>query len=256
MSTLENTPIILVAFGTSTRARDTYRHFEEYTRKAFPDRDIRWAYTSHHIRRKLKTEEGVAQQGLADVLDDLLAEGYKKAVAQSLHIVPGIAYDRLLADVAGHGLKVGVGRPLLSDANDVEKALDAIIPLLPNPDETVTILAGHGTDHPAASFYLKLAEAIRRRGLQNLFMGNVSGPLAEEEALEAARCSDLKHVHFIPFMFVAGDHIENDIMGDEEDSWKSRLPGKTCTIEQRGLGYCDKVADIFLQHLRDAMETL
>lgn len=256
MNISDKSPIVLVAFGTSTRARDTYEHFEGLCRQVFPDSDIRWAYTSHLIRRKLKQEEGVVQKDIVQVLNDLEAEGHKMAVVQSLHIIPGIAFDRLLEDVDGHTLKIGVGQPLLSGRDDIERTIDALIPWLPDPDKTVTILAGHGTDHPASSFYFELDDAIRTRGLRNVFLGNVTDPLSEEKALEAARRSSLKHVRFIPFMFVAGDHIENDIMGEDDDSWKSRLPGFSCSIEPRGLGYNEGVIRIFIDHLRAALENM
>lgn len=256
MNSPEKIPIILVAFGTSTKARDTYRHFEEQCREAFPGSDIRWAYTSQFIRRKLKQEEGLVQQSLFQVLDGLEAEGHKRAVVQSLHIIPGTAFHGIFREAGRHPLKTVVGRPLLSGGEDIEKTVDALIPWLPKADETATLLIGHGTDHPASALYFELNETIRERGLRNVFFGNVNGRPSGEKALEAARNTGMKRIHFIPFMFVAGDHIENDIMGDDEDSWKSRLSGFACTLERRGLGWNEGVVEIFLAHLREAMEEL
>lgn len=247
-------PIILVAFGTSTAARATYSHFEDRCRRAFPDHDIRWAYSSSLIRHKMKVYEGDELKSLSSVMKELQAAGYDRAVIQSLHIIPGIAFNNLLDEVKISGLATTVGQPLLSGAEDVEKAIDAIFPWLPSPDETLTILIGHGTSHTAATRYAALDLALTKRGLRNVLVGTVTGEPSGASAIETAGDTGLKQVHFIPFMFVAGEHISTDIMGDGETSWKSRLSGLSCTVEERGLGYNEGIADIFLDHLRQAIE--
>ena len=62
-------------------------------------------------------------------------------------------------------------------------------------------------------------------------------------------------VHFVPLMLVAGDHIENDVLGDEPDSWKSLIgvPEASCS---QPLGYNAGIRDIFFRHLDTAMTAL
>ena len=61
-------------------------------------------------------------------------------------------------------------------------------------------------------------------------------------------------MHLAPLMIVAGDHAQNDLAGDDADSWKSRLEGEGYGVEPHltGLGELDAVADIFISHCREA----
>ena len=64
---------------------------------------------------------------------------------------------------------------------------------------------------------------------------------------------------FIPFLLVAGDHVQNDILGSGPESWKSellkmgnyRIEGIT-----KGLGYQDGIVNIYLDHLAQALKGL
>ena len=55
-------------------------------------------------------------------------------------------------------------------------------------------------------------------------------------------------------MVVAGDHAINDMAGEEEDSWKSRLEAEgyevTCVL--KGLGEYPAIQELFIQHVKFA----
>jgi sirohydrochlorin cobaltochelatase len=54
-------------------------------------------------------------------------------------------------------------------------------------------------------------------------------------------------------MTVAGDHAQNDMAGDEADSWKSVLTreGFAVTPVLQGLGEMDSFAEVFVHHLTE-----
>ena len=64
-----------------------------------------------------------------------------------------------------------------------------------------------------------------------------------------------KRVVLRPLMIVAGDHANNDMAGDEEDSWKSVFEGAgyevECVVE--GLGQLPAIRELIVEHTREAM---
>jgi sirohydrochlorin cobaltochelatase len=115
--------IVLAAFGTTTEAFDTYKHFEEKVKERFPDYEIRWAFTSHRVRHKLAQEKGQKLNDLPTTLRELRAAGYTRVAVQSLHLVPGEEWGKKVLLESGKipGLKVALGKPLLSSNQDQEQ---------------------------------------------------------------------------------------------------------------------------------------
>jgi len=76
--------------------------------------------------------------------------------------------------------------------------------------------------------------------------------------LKRLRASGAKKVRLMPFMIVAGDHALNDLTGKKSDSWKSRLEeeGFVVDFNLRGMGENDGIAEIFVQHTRDALRKM
>ena len=60
-----------------------------------------------------------------------------------------------------------------------------------------------------------------------------------------------------PLMVVAGDHANNYMAGDEEDSWKSQFyaSGKFDSIETQisGLGSIEDIRKIYVAHTKAVM---
>jgi hypothetical protein len=59
--------IVLTAFGTTSAAADTYRHIEGKVKERFPGQEIRWAFTSPKVRRKVAREQGKELKDLSKV---------------------------------------------------------------------------------------------------------------------------------------------------------------------------------------------
>jgi sirohydrochlorin cobaltochelatase len=259
----ERPAIVLAAFGTSTAAVDTYRHIEALARERFPEHDIHWAFTSRLIREKLRRE---GRQELKDVprtLRDLKAAGVSRVAVQSLHVVPGEEWQKMVQESRQvPGLKVALGKPLLSSETDRSRVLAALAKDFPaDLQNHAVVLAGHGSPHPdGEAAYLALDGLVRSRFFgQNVFLGVIAGNPPGEAALEAVKGSQATAVVLTPLMVVAGEHVKNDILGEEPDSWQSRLLAQRHYQIQgvtQGLGYRDEVVAVFLDHLEEALAQL
>jgi sirohydrochlorin cobaltochelatase len=256
--------IVLAAFGTTTEAFDTYKHFEEKVKERFPDYEIRWAFTSQKIRLKLAQDKGQKLNDLPTTLQELRAAGYTQVAIQSLHIVPGEEWEKkvVLESRKIPGLKVTLGKPLLSSKKDQEQVLQAIAQTFPKDlKDTAVVLVAHGS--PSAegtATYLAFNRLLRSHyPNQNVFLGTVEGKPTRKQVMAAVKKSNASSVVLLPFLFVAGEHVAKDILGDDPESWKSELlKQKAYHIEgiTKGLGYQDGIINIYLDHLAQALKAM
>lgn len=256
--------IVLAAFGTSTAAFDTYQHFEAQVKKRFPDHEIRWAFTSRKVRHKVAQEKGQALQDLPTTLRELKAAGYTRVAVQSLHLVPGEEWEKKIVQESGQvpGLQVALGKPLLSSKQDQERTLEAVARTFPRDlKTTAVVLMAHGSPTPeGTATYQSFARLLRSRfPRENVFLGTVGGQPSRQEAMDAVKKSPASTVVLVPFMFVAGEHVAKDMLGDDPESWKSELLRQKAyrlEIVKKGLGYQEGIVNIYLDHLAQALQTL
>ena len=257
-----NPAIVLAAFGTTTEAFETYNHFETKVRERFPDYEIRWAFTSHKVRHKVAKEKGKKLNDLATTLRELKAAGYSGVAIQSLHIVPGEEWDKKVVQISRDipGLKVALGKPLLSSKEDQERVLQTVAQTFPKDlKDTAVVLMAHGSPAPEGEKAYIAFDRLLRSRYQNVFLGAVEHQPAKEEAFEAVKKANPATVVLMPFMFVAGEHAAKDMLGDDPESWKSELlKQKAYRIEgiKKGLGYQDGIIAIYLDHLAKALKGL
>jgi len=256
--------IVLAAFGTTTAAFDTYNHFEAKVKERFPGYEIRWAFTSRKVRHKVAEEKGRKLNDLATTLRELKAAGYTRLAIQSLHIVPGEEWDKKVVQVSREipGLKVALGKPLLSSPQDQARVLQVLAQTFPKDlKHTAVVLMAHGSPSPeGTATYLAFNRLLRARyPRQNVFLGTVEGTPGKAEAFAAVKQANPAAVVLMPFMFVAGEHVAKDMLGDDPDSWKSELlQQKAYRIEgiKKGLGFQDGIITIYLDHLDQALKSL
>ncbi len=256
--------IVLAAFGTTTAAFDTYKHFETKVKERFPGYEIRWAFTSRKVRHKVAQEKGRKLNDLATTLRELKAAGYTRVAIQSLHIVPGEEWDKKVVQVSREipGLKVALGKPLLSSPQDQERVLQTLAQTFPKDlKHTAVVLMAHGSPSPeGTATYLAFSRLLRARyPQQNVFLGTVEGTPGHKEAFAAVKQANPAAVVLMPFMFVAGEHVAKDMLGDDPESWKSELlQQKAYRVEgiKKGLGYQDGIIAIYLDHLNQALKSL
>jgi sirohydrochlorin cobaltochelatase len=257
--------ILLVAFGSSLPAAQVaFDNIDRQVKAAFKDIPVRWAYTSHMIRKKL-AKQGEQLDSVAMALAKMMDAGFTHVAVQSLHTIRGEEYDNLVGTVRAfrhmpEGIRrITVGAPLLSSQADLELVTAAILANIPaerKPQDAV-VLMGHGSHHPANAFYAALMFNLQRQD-PNVYVGTVEGA-PELDAIQSMLAQrKIRKIYLMPFMSVAGDHARNDMAGPEEDSWKSILSraGFQCEAILKGTAEYDNFVAIWVSHLQEAYQRL
>ncbi len=231
--------LMLTVFGTSTEASVTFDELAPLAQEAFPQRDVVVPYTSGVIRNKLNAEISDPAQKIlspAEMLERLKGEGCTDIAVVSTLVFPGVENDKLNAAVnefgkANKDIKVSYTPPLMSDAANLRAAVDALGKYL--LENGVNVVVSHGTHagHPVEKVYLELAAQVAQ-AYPNARLGSIEGVPDMTETLGWVKAQAAKNVRFVVFMFVAGDHAENDIASEAEDSLFSavRAMGKTPSV--------------------------
>ena len=86
----------------------------------------------------------------------------------------------------------------------------------------------------------------------------VEGMPMLEHVIPVLKQEGVKHVTLMPMMMVAGDHANNDMAGDEDDSHKVSLQkeGFTVTTYIHGMGENPAVRKIFVERALESWNTL
>lgn len=257
--------IIIAAFGSTKRGRAALARFEERLTEEYPDHDIFWAYSSEIIRKK--TGHRSLQQALAEAE----AAGYRKAVVQPLHIFPGTEYQQL-AETCEYfpGMRVFLSETLLHRWDFVREILTVLEKEFLAPDLGYNLLALHGTPlaaDPVNIVYLRLDRMVTDL-YSNVGTASVEGIPDYEAVLARLQRTPLyrewARVHIIPIMFLAGLHVEDDLMGDE-DSWRTDLEDLGYTVSCpkvrhdgseyfKGLAFYPEIIEHFMFRLERTLE--
>lgn len=250
----EKPAIVLVAFGTSVpTARPVFDYIDAQARKRYAGYDTHWAFTSQFIINKLK-KQGIVKQNVAEVIAELRDKGVKSVIFQSLHVVPGQEYRSVLAEDTS-GFNVAFGDALMTSSEDIDAVVTAIGKDIDAHQPTVIV--AHGNDHhPEFNQQLIALAKVIENKYPNLVVASVEGQPGID-SLETIKPLSAKDgsVKFVPLMIVAGDHIMNDVMGDDEDSWKSIIQAKKSTCS-KSLGWNNAILDIYFSHLDKALQQL
>ncbi|MBF8982573.1 sirohydrochlorin cobaltochelatase [Lutibacter sp. B2] len=253
--------MLVVSFGTSyadTR-KVTIEAVENKLDKTFPEYEARRAFTSNMIIKKLKERDKIEVNTPEEALTKMVEDGFEEVVIQPLHVIAGAEYNDLL-EVAkkyeGAFKTLNVGKPILYGHEDYAKAVEALKTQLPKLGKgQAVVLMGHGTHHPANASYPCLQSAIDDQGLP-VYVGTVEGYPALDDVIGKLKKDNIKEVTLMPYMLVAGDHANNDMAGDEEDSWKTVLKKEGFTVKTylHGLGENAEYQDIYVEHAKEAIE--
>ncbi len=250
-------PIIVTAFGTTQKAFATYGKMDKAFQIAFPYNPIHWAYSSRLVKSTLNKKKKLNLKNPLEVMADLKDSGHEWVVLQSLHLICGHEYDRLVSERGHIDIRSSIGLPLLTSYQDyvqTAKALGSIIP--DNPAQAV-ILVGHGTDHPAWTAYSALENILRQIHGKHLFTGVVEGYPKMETTLARVKKAGFKKVCLIPFMLVAGVHFKEDLTR-EEDSWQKTFERADIemSIVDHGIGEIDGISNLYCNHMLEALDVI
>ena len=254
--------ILAVSFGTSypDTLRKTIAATEQALAEAFPDWEVRRAFTSGMIIRKLKERDGVEIENVAQAMNRLEQEGYTHVAVQSTHVMHGEEYEKMLSQLEPYRLrmKISVGMPLLHGEEDYASVAKALLNWLPSLEaDEALVLMGHGTTHFANSAYAQM-EHMLQADCDRVYLATVEGyPTLDSVERQLAKRPEIRRLMLAPFMLVAGDHARNDMSGDE-DSWAERLKkaGYSVRCILQGLGECPAIRELFVEHCRQAVEAL
>ena len=247
--------ILIIHFGTThddTRVL-TIDAINAKMKEAFPGIEVREAWTSRIILKKLK-ERGVERLNPAQALIQLHEQGYTHILIQSTNIIEGTEMKELRREVEGLSLNfkdIRVGNPLLYAPEDYAVVVKAITEAMNQADRGgQKLLVGHGTPDPATASYAMFDYMLKAEGHPEYHVGTVEGYPEYEDALRLLKNGKSKTLTLAPLMFVAGDHAKNDIAGE----WKENLEkqGYKVNLYLKGLGENPTVQQLFIQHARFA----
>ena len=264
VSTANDKEILVVSFGTSyNESRDsTIGAIEETIKKTFPDYKVQRAFTSQIIIDKLAKRDGLEIDNVEEALERAVADGVKTLIVQPTHLMDGFEYTDLANAVEEYKdkfEKVALGEPLLMSDDDFKKVIDALVSETSSYDdgETAICFMGHGTEADSNGVYAKLQEMLTAGGHKNYFIGTVEASPSLEDVIAQVKAGSYKKVVLQPLMVVAGDHANNDMAGDEEDSWKKQFENAGYEVEAilRGMGEFGGIQAIYAEHTQAAIDS-
>ncbi|SHI59974.1 sirohydrochlorin cobaltochelatase [Pseudobutyrivibrio xylanivorans] len=273
--------ILVVSFGTSfndSRVNDI-GGVEKAIAEANPDWSVRRAFTAQIIINHILARDNEKIDNVKQALDRAVDNGVKNLVVQPTHLMHGAEYDELMEAVDAYADKfdsVKVAEPLLGqvgkDAAEVNKDKETVAKAVvaeavsvggfdsldAAADEGVAfVFMGHGTSHTAKVTYSQMQTQMNDLGYKNVFIGTVEGEPEEtscENIIAAVKEAGFKKVVLRPLMVVAGDHANNDMAGDDDDSWKSMFTAdgsfESVDCQISGLGGIEDVQKIYVEHTK------
>ena len=268
----------MVSFGTSfngSRAADI-GGIEKALQEAYPDWSVRRAFTSQIIINHIQARDGEKIDNVEQALERAAANGVKQLIVQPTHLMHGTEYDELTKAVNSFGEmfeSVKVAEPLLgqvgADASEVNADKETVAKAITETavseagfdsleaaaqDKTAFVFMGHGTSHAAKVTYSQMQAQMEQLGYGNVFIGTVEGEPEEtacEAVIEKVKAAGYTKIVLRPLMVVAGDHANNDMAGEEADSWMSMFKAagfEKVDAQINGLGSIPAVQQIYVEH--------
>ena len=279
--------LLVVSFGTSfndSRVKDI-KGIEDALQAAYPDWSVRRAFTAQIIINHVQARDGEKIDNMQQAMDRAVENGVKNLVVQPTHLMHGAEYDEMMEMIDTYRDKfesVAVAEPLLGevgsdatiinqDKEDVAKAVTAAAVKEAGydsldaaaADKVAFVFMGHGTSHTAKVSYSQMQTTMQTLGYDNVFIGTVEGKPEEtacENVIEAVKAAGYTKVILRPLMVVAGDHANNDMAGEDADSWLSQFKASgafdSIDCQIAGLGGIEDVQKLYVAHTKAAIDSL
>lgn len=277
--------ILVVSFGTSfndSRTEDI-GGIEKAIQEAFPDWSVRRAFTAQIIINHVQARDGEKIDNMDQALERAVKNNVKNLIIQPTHLMHGAEYDEMVEAVNKYADKfesIKISEPLLgqvgADGSDVNADKEAVAKAVVSEalkdsgyssieeakeDGVVYVLMGHGTSHNAKVTYTQMQSQMEALGFDNVYIGTVEGEPEEtacDYLIDELKAQGYSKVILRPLMIVAGDHANNDMAGDEDDSWKSMFEAsgafESVDTQIVGLGRIKAVENLYVEHIKDIME--
>ena len=247
--------LLVVSFGTSFNdsRRLTIGAIESALEKAFPEYAVRRGFTSQIIIDHVAKRDGEIIDNMQEALDRAVDNGVKTLVVQPTHLMNGLEYEEMSKAIAQYSdafEQISIGQPLLTSDEDFQAVAKAITEATADYDdgETAIVFMGHGTEAESNGVYAKMQQVLTDGGYAHYYVGTVEATPSLDDVLEAVKQGSYKRVVLRPLMVVAGDHANNDMAGDEDDSWKTTFEkeGYEVVCEVEGLGALEAVQQLYV----------
>ena len=253
--------LLVVSFGTSyndNRAA-TIGAVESAMETAFPDYAVRRGFTANIIIEHVQRRDGVVIDDVTEALARAKANGVKNLLVQPTHLMNGYEYGDLVKELeacAGDFESVKIGAPLLTTEEDFAVVAQAMVDAAAGHDDgkTAVCYMGHGTEAASNGIYARMQKHLSDSGHDNFFVGTVEAEPTAEDLVKLVKAGGYEKVVLRPMMIVAGDHANNDMAGDDEDSWKSvfTAAGFQVECEINGLGELEAIQQLLAAHAGEA----
>lgn len=277
--------ILVVSFGTSyndSRVEDI-GSIEKAVQEANPDWSVRRAFTAQIIINHIQARDGEKIDNMDQALERAVKNNVENLVILPTHLMKGAEYDEMcdaVKKVESKFKSVKIAEPLLGDvgkdANVINADKKAVCEAITKAavadanyksleeaekDGTAFVYLGHGTSHTAKVSYSQIITQNKKLGYKNVFLGTVEGEPEETEVnnvIEEVKKAGYKKVVLRPIMVVSGDHANNDMAGDDEDTWKSLFTASKafekidCQIA--GLGRDKAIQQLYVDHVKKVLK--
>ncbi len=263
-----DTELLVVSFGTSFNDNRvaTIKAIEDDLAKAFPSYDVRRAFTADIIIEHVYRRDGEQIDNVKEALERAVEADVKNLVVQPTHLMNGYEYgdlrNMLEKKYADKFDSIKIGAPLLTSDDDFAKVADAMVKATASFDDGKTAICfmGHGTEAASNAIYNKMEQLIQADH-ENYFVGTVDETESANtlaDVVKAVKDGGYERVVLRPMMIVAGDHANNDMAGDDADSWKntflaSGFDAEDVICEVKGLGEIKEIRDLLCAHAKAAV---
>ena len=257
--------LLVISFGTSynDNRRLTIGAVEESMEAAFPDWSVRRAFTAQIIIDRVQRRDGEIIDNVGQALDRAVENGVKRLVIQPTHLMDGLEYNDVVNEAAQYAdafEAMAIGAPLLTSDEDFQIVAKVMAEATAQYDDGKTAICfmGHGTEAASNAIYAKMQQVMADAGYTNYFIGTVEAAPTLDDVLALIQAGSYERVVLQPMMIVAGDHANNDMAGEDEDTWKTVFENAGYEVEcvLKGLGEYEAIHDLLAAHAQAAINQL
>lgn len=247
--------ILIVSFGSvsyEVREKCIYS-MEKRVRDFFPNLSVYGALSSGFILKKIRANGEKNVFSVKERMEEIIGSGYEEVLVQPSFVTDGVEYNRLieLLNEYKEKIKISLGKPILYSKIDFEKMAEIMIKESKN--DCINVFMGHGAESYDGKAYLETQRVLSEKGYENIIIAAVEGvPSFEEKYQQIIKNEEIKKVHLQPLLIVAGEHAKSDMIGNDENSWKSRFEAKGFEVDYslKGLGEMEEIAELLAEHIK------
>ncbi len=253
--------VLAVSYGVCGREirEKTIDRMEADMRARYPDRLLYRAFTGDAVRTQIGQNEGLPFDDPAAAFKRMAADGINEVLVQPVFVTGGAENEKLIQTARGSRplfASVFLGRPLMAMSGDRLQIVQIMTQTFALQRDEGLILMGHGSEHAGSSAYASLDRQFKDMGYPNVYVATQEGAPSYGTVMRKLKKTSLRKVTVTPLFMAADAGVADDLAGDQDESWKSRLEtdGFSVTCSVRGLLEYPRVRNLLLDHMEQAEE--